>query len=157
MDKLQDKILNLQLLESKVREYPGRLLNCMKFSMDFDKEYSKDAVQKKKVQVQELRSQLELFLKQSRAIQAIKDDTVRAAEGNRPFFNNLMVQYGVAVEEIADLMGESPISEDGPNPGSVASSEAGEDLQDDDDELSYELGKENLTQYTRFKQKNSIE
>lgn len=157
MDQLQDKILNLQLMENKVKEFPSRLLSCLKFNMEFDKDFStKAAIEKRRQDAKEIRASLEYFLRQSQDTEAIKDEVVRAAEGNRGFFDQLKVQHGITDQEVADWMGEPMVPEDRSDMGS-ASSVAGEELPDDDEEVSYELRKENLTEISRFSQKNSIE
>lgn len=162
MANFQDQLLNLQLLESKVKEYPARLMNSLKFSMDFDKDYpTSQAVQRRIEDMLQIRTGLEQFLRQSEATRAIKEEVVRSAEGNRAFFDQLMVQHGISEEEVTDIVGDFLVSSAAvPEPRSYtgyASSVCGEDLPEDDEELSFELRKENLAELSKFAHKNSIQ
>lgn len=159
MDTSQDKILSLQLLENKIKDYPARLLNSLKFTMDFDKDFdTKAAVQQRIRELSGIKDVLEQFLKQAQFTQSIKDEVVRSAEGNRAYFDQLLVQHGISEQEVTDIVGEfTSVPEDRTDTG-YASSVGGSDLPDDDDEeeLSYELRKGNLAELSKFSHKNSI-
>lgn len=153
---LQEKLLNLQLLESRVKEYPARLYNSLKFSLAFDKEYTPKNIEEMKKGLREVRVSLEQLQKQDQSIRAVKDEAVALANGNRKFFDDLMTQYGITEEEISDIIGDAP-DRGSPVPREAATSDDGEDLQDDDEELSYEIRKTNLTEIRKYSTKNSIE
>lgn len=160
--QFQDQLLNLQLLESKVKEYPARFLNSLKFSMDFDKDYrTSQAVRSRIEDLAQIRTGLEHFLSQSEVTRAIKEEVVRSAEGNRAFFDQLMVQHGISEQQVSDIVGEFIVSSTvAPEPRSdtdYASSVGGEDLPEDDEELSFELRKDNLAEMRKFTHKNSLE
>lgn len=153
---VQEKLLNLQLLESRVKEYPARLYNSMKFSLAFDKDYTPKNIDELQKGLREVRVSLEQFQKQDQHIRAVKDEAVALAHGNRKFFDDLMNQYGITEEEILEIIGEPP-NRGSPTPREATTSDDGEDLQDDDEELSYEIRKTNLTEIRKYSSKNSIE
>ena len=153
---LQEKLLNLQLLESRVKEYPARLYNSLKFSLAFDKEYTPKNIDEMKKGLREIRVSLEQFHKQDQSIRVVKDEALALANGNRQFFDDLMTQYGITEEEILEIIGDAP-DRQSPVHREAATSDDGEDLQDDDEELSYEIRKTNLTEIRKYSTKNSIE
>lgn len=149
MDPLQDKLLTLQLLDNKVKELPGRLMNCLKFKMDFDKDSSKDKLPKMRKQIAEMDSQLKSFLAQSEDIKIMKEEIIRVSEGNRCFFDQLMANYGISETELVEYIGHPPAENDDLPVDTARSSEAGESLPEDDvedEELSYELKKPSMVQ-----------
>lgn len=154
MDKVQDKILNLQLVEGKLKEYPSRLLSCLKFSMEFDKDFAKDAVHQRRREVAEMKRNLEALLRQYQDNKATLEMATRLCVGNSEYFDNLMRTHGITEDEVEELMGDDCRScgpeENSDMTGSVFS-QAGDDLpHDDEDEVSYELRKDNLKGFQRL-------
>lgn len=150
MDPFQDKLLALQLAEGSLKEYPSRLLNCLKFGIEFDKDTPKDAVRKRRKEISEMKKILTGVLEQAKHDKLIADTARQLANGNRDYFDDLLRKHGLTEADVNEEMGEGGIAQE--DDLRSASSQAGDELPHDDeeDEVSYELRKDNLKGFQRL-------
>lgn len=145
MDQFQEKLLDLELKIGQIKEYPTHLMNCIKYSMVFDKNYSKDALEERITEMHGINQVLDDFLTQHQEATQNMDELSDVAHGNAQYFDDLMREHGITAKEVDEQLGFSDLPEERNN--RQDQQRPGEDYDVDG---SFELRKDNLTEYGRY-------
>lgn len=137
MDQLQEKLLDLELKIGHLKESPGQLMNCLKYSMVFDKEYSSERLENRCSELRDIDRILEAILEDHQDLKDTLAHIQPLVRGNASYFDDLMTSYGITRAEVEANLGEEEERIDAvPDPG--------------EDDGSFELRKDNLTEYGRY-------
>lgn len=145
MDQFQEKLLDLELKIGQIKEYPTHLMNCIKYSMVFDKNYSKDALAERISELLEINQDLDDFLRQHHEADKCIEELTEVARGNSRYFDDLMREHGITANEVEEQLGFSDLPEERNN-----RQDQQQPHEDYDEEGSFELKKDNLTEYGRY-------
>lgn len=127
----------------QIKDYPRRLMNSMKYSMEFDKNFSKDTVDKRINEFNRIEASLDGILRQSDQFKGILEDVTHVAKGNQRYFDDLMRENGITREEVDLYLGEEINLPDNDLDDPVDDNHSPNDC----DNSSFEMQKNNLTQF----------
>lgn len=147
MNKLQEKILKLEMELSKVKDYPPLLINALKFGKPDDDKEIKKSVDKRSAQLAAINKSLADFIARSEQVEFQLQETQSLVEGNRRFFDSLMSEFNINTETVDYFLRGNKQEREDEDITQDSNASVGEDDQEDS---TFDICTKNLNELKVF-------